>query len=71
VRGFWDALKPHARTGAGYVNFLADENDEERVRATYGASKYARLAELKARFDPANVFRRNANIKPAQPSSSG
>jgi FAD/FMN-containing dehydrogenase len=63
VRDFWDAVRPHARTGATYINFLADV-DEQRVRESYG-DKYARLAAIKAEWDPGNVFHRNANIRPS------
>ena len=64
ARNFWDAMRPHA-TGAGsYVNFLADE-DDERARASYGHDKYQRLAEVKAAYDPENVFHLNVNIRPA------
>jgi len=62
VRGCWDELQPY-NVGA-YVNFLMDEG-EQRVRRSYGAEKYARLQQLKRKYDPQNVFRLNQNIPPA------
>jgi FAD/FMN-containing dehydrogenase len=62
AREFFSASAPFA-TGGVYVNFLtADE--EDRVRAAYG-SNYHRLVEVKRRYDPANLFRVNQNIRPA------
>jgi len=63
VREVFDALTPFS-TGGVYVNFLGDEG-EDRVRAAYG-SAYDRLAAVKARYDPANVFRTNQNVPPAR-----
>jgi hypothetical protein len=50
--------------GGAYVNFLDDE-DEARVRAAYPGKTWERLAELKRRYDPTNLFRLNQNIPPA------
>jgi FAD/FMN-containing dehydrogenase len=47
-----------------YVNFLSDEG-EARVRAAYPGSTWDRLASVKARYDPDNLFRLNQNIAPA------
>jgi hypothetical protein len=63
VRTFYERLLPHASGKGTYVNFLV-EPDEERVRASYGADKYGRLAKVKAKYDPENVFHLNANIEP-------
>ncbi len=60
--GFRDALGPYAMPG-GYANFMMDEG-AEAARACYGDNA-ERLAALKGRFDPTNVFRRNQNIAPA------
>ena len=49
---------------SGYVNFLSDEG-AARVRAAYPGSTWHRLAAIKARYDPTNLFRINQNIEPA------
>ncbi len=62
ARQYWDAVHPYSAGGA-YVNFMMDEG-EERVKASY-REHYERLAAIKAKYDPANFFRVNQNIKPA------
>jgi FAD/FMN-containing dehydrogenase len=62
ARDLFRATAPFA-TGSLYVNFLT-EDDRDRVRAAYG-SNYPRLAALKQRYDPANLFQVNHNIQPA------
>jgi FAD/FMN-containing dehydrogenase len=61
VRDYWSTLHPHSAGGA-YVNFLMEEGDE-RIRATYGGN-YERLATIKTKYDPTNLFRLNQNIRP-------
>jgi FAD/FMN-containing dehydrogenase len=67
ARDFWDAMQPFS-TGGVYVNYLGREADEGagRIEAAYGPEKYARLVALKNKYDPANLFRLNQNIKPSQ-----
>ena len=62
IHGVWDAVRPFSK--GVYVNQLEDEGDK-RVKEAYGAN-YARLAKLKAQFDPDNMFRSNQNIAPAR-----
>jgi FAD/FMN-containing dehydrogenase len=61
AREFFAATAPHA-TGGVYVNFMPDD-ETERVPGAYG-SNYARLAALKAKYDPGNLFRLNQNVQP-------
>ncbi|WHZ11709.1 MAG: Oxidoreductase, FAD-binding [Burkholderiaceae bacterium] len=61
ARDMWNAVKPFS-TGGVYANNLGDEGDD-RVRAAYGEN-HARLVALKAKYDPANFFRLNQNIRP-------
>ncbi len=61
TRDFWTAMQPFS-TGV-YVNELGNEG-EDRVRAAYLPATYERLIALKNRYDPANLFRLNQNIKP-------
>ncbi|MFI1990018.1 BBE domain-containing protein [Actinoplanes sp. NPDC020271] len=52
--------------GGKHLNFIGQEDlADEAVRAAYPAATYDRLARAKARYDPANLFRLNHNIKPA------
>jgi Berberine and berberine like len=61
AKGYWEAMRPYTLGGA-YVNFMMDEG-LDRVKATY-RDNYARLAEIKRRYDPDNFFRINQNIRP-------
>jgi FAD/FMN-containing dehydrogenase len=63
TKAYWEALHPYSAGGA-YVNFMMDDEGQERVRATYG-DNYNRLAQIKKKYDPGNLFRVNQNIRPA------
>lgn len=62
VRDYWEAIHPHSEDG-GYVNFMAGD-DQARIRDNY-RDNYDRLAQVKARYDPENLFHMNQNIEPA------
>jgi FAD/FMN-containing dehydrogenase len=61
AKEYWDAQHPYSAGGA-YINFMMDEG-EEQIKATYG-DNYKKLTEIKAKYDPANLFKVNQNIKP-------
>ena len=61
ARETWEALHPFSAGGA-YVNFMMDEGGD-RVRESYRGN-YGRLAEIKAKYDPGNLFHVNQNIRP-------
>jgi hypothetical protein len=63
ARDYWEAVHPFNLAGA-YANFMMDDEGESRVKAAYGEN-YNRLATLKRKFDPANLFHVNQNISPA------
>ena len=62
TKEFGAAMKPFT-TGRVYLNFIGDEG-EDRVKAAFGPETYARLQNLKERYDPGNLFRLNQNIRP-------
>jgi FAD/FMN-containing dehydrogenase len=64
ARGFFEAMRPHS--SGVYVNFMP-EDDAGRLGEAYGPN-LARLAEVKAIYDPENLFRLNQNIAPAMPA---
>ena len=63
AKNYWMALHPYSAGGA-YVNMIMDEG-EDCVKAAY-RDNYPRLAQIKAKYDPGNLFRNNQNIKPAK-----
>ncbi len=63
ARNYWLALHPYSAGGA-YINMIMDEG-QDQVRAAY-RENYDRLAQIKSRYDPNNLFRVNQNIQPAK-----
>ena len=61
-RAYWRAVHPY-NLGGAYINFMYDDEPEGRLEATYG-DNYARLATVKMKYDPKNLFRVNQNITP-------
>ena len=62
TKEYWDALHPHSSGGA-YVNMMMDDEGQDRIRRAY-RDNYERLTEIKAKYDPGNLFHINQNIKP-------
>jgi len=60
ARELWDGIEPFTK---GYYVNLDTHNSDQRLRATYG-DNYPRLVALKDKYDPMNLFRLNANIRP-------
>jgi FAD/FMN-containing dehydrogenase len=63
VKGYYEGLRPHSAKG-GYVNFMAGD-DQGRIQDNY-KENYGRLAGIKKRYDPDNLFHMNQNIEPAR-----
>ena len=63
TRAYWETDAPGS-TGGAYVNFMMDDEDDGRLKATFG-DNYARLVALKDKYDPGNFFRVNQNIRPS------
>jgi hypothetical protein len=69
ARAAWQDLRRFS-TGGTYVNFLTEEEGEERIRAAYGRN-FDRLAAVKYAWDPDNLFRMTKDIPPGRPAASG
>jgi hypothetical protein len=63
TKSYWEAIHPFDLGGA-YPNFMMDDEGDARVKAAYG-DNYVRLAAVKNKYDPTNLFRVNQNIRPA------
>jgi FAD/FMN-containing dehydrogenase len=59
-----ELLEIGSLNGAGYANYAPFDETNERVRLAFGTESFARLAKIKARYDPGNRFRFNLNIAP-------
>jgi FAD/FMN-containing dehydrogenase len=65
TRDFWKRMQPHSQGGRLYLNFLGlGEEGDRLLRDSFGEN-YARLREIKQKYDPDNLFRFNPNIRPA------
>jgi hypothetical protein len=62
VREAWYDMKPFS-TGGNYINFQTEDEGSERMEAAFGKG-LQKLALIKAKWDPGNMFRSNRNIKP-------
>jgi FAD/FMN-containing dehydrogenase len=62
IRTLWASAEPHLQ-GTAYINHLTQDDRPEKVRASFGEN-YPRLRQVKAAYDPTNLFRLNANIAP-------
>ena len=65
-RSFMDTMRPWA-AGKAPPNFISSDDGADRLRLSYGEEKFARLVELKEKYDPDNVFALNQNIPPSMP----
>ncbi|MGH3823194.1 MAG: FAD-binding oxidoreductase [Pseudonocardiaceae bacterium] len=68
ARAAWETIRPFS-TGGNYINFQTADENEQRVRETYGGN-FDRLVEVKNIYDPDNLFRVNRNIRPAADRSA-
>jgi hypothetical protein len=62
IREAWQRVRPFG-TGGSYINFQTADEDEQRIRDTYGTN-YERLVAVKRSYDPDNLFRSNRNVRP-------
>lgn len=62
AKAYWDAAH-RFNPGGGYTNFMMDDEGDARLKAAYG-DNYSRLAALKTKYDPTNLFQVNLNIRP-------
>lgn len=65
VRGLWQDMQRHS-TGRLYLNFPGLGEGDSLVRDAFGPNTYARLQQVKRRYDPENIFHLNQNIRPAE-----
>jgi FAD/FMN-containing dehydrogenase len=70
TRDFFAAMQPFMAKAA-YVNYLGGDEGADGLKTAYGAATLARLAALKMKYDPSNLFRMNQNIAPALHGSAG
>ncbi|MCR6636871.1 FAD-binding oxidoreductase [Devosia sp.] len=63
ARNYWQTIHPYDLDGA-YPNFMMDDEADGRLRATYG-DNYPKLAAIKAKYDPDNLFQVNQNVRPS------